>query len=63
VRAALAFLLGAFPDLAAFLSPSVAPRFGWRTPMSRVSWPTFQDRQPRAHLVVGWPQPSARIQQ
>jgi hypothetical protein len=48
---------GRSPSLAAFRGPSVAPAPGKhlfrRASMSRVPWHLFQDRQPRAHLVVG----------
>ena len=33
--------------------PFVGRPFYSRAPMSRVPWPLIQDRQPRAHLVVG----------
>ena len=40
------------PRLAPSLAPAWAGFFG-REPMSRVPWHLFQDRQPRAHLIVG----------
>ena len=40
------------PRLASSLAPAWSGFFE-REPMSRVPWHLFQDRQPRAHLVVG----------